>query len=314
MSRACAVILVLLVLATVAPAVAQPDDAQLQTLLVEANSFFDQGNAISATDMDGAMALYQKAILRFERIIRSGGVRNGKLYYNLGNAYFLSGDMGRAILNYRCATRYAANDPNLQQNLSHVRKQRRDRIEEPQRRRVLKTLFFWHYDLAARTRAVLFAVAFLSLWVLASLRLFRRSTAPAWAIVLCALLSAMLFGSVAFESYAHSRDQSGVILSSEVVAHKGNGETYQPSFEEPLHAGTEFTLIEERSGWRHIELHDGRRCWVPRDAAALVREDNLETSDHVAPASTPSIVPEEPEKQPEQEMLEPLSIEVGDDT
>ena len=283
MSRACAMILALLPLAAAAPATAQSDSAQVQTLLMEANSFFDQANGISATDMDGAMALYQKSILRFERIIR-GGVRNGKLYYNLGNAYFLTGDMGRAILNYLRAARYSPNDPNLHQNLSHVRKQRRDRIEEPQRRRVLKTLFFWHYDLAARTRATLFAVAFLSLWLSALVRLFRRSGAASWAIALFALASGMLFGSVAVESYAHGRDRSGVILSGEVIARKGNGETYQPSFEEPLHAGTEFTLIEERSGWRHIELHDGRLCWVPQGAAALVREDSIEANDYVAPA------------------------------
>ena len=55
-----------------------------------------------------------------------------------------------------------------------------------------------------------------------------------------------------------------------VVARKGDGEGYQPSFTGPLHAGTEFALIEERGEWRHVELHDGRRCWLPEKSSELV--------------------------------------------
>jgi uncharacterized protein YgiM (DUF1202 family) len=56
-----------------------------------------------------------------------------------------------------------------------------------------------------------------------------------------------------------------------VVARKGNSETYEPSFKDPLHSGTEFTLIEDRGDWYQIELADARTCWVTSKDVALVR-------------------------------------------
>jgi len=47
--------------------------------------------------------------------------------------------------------------------------------------------------------------------------------------------------------------------------------TYEASFKDPLHAGTEFVLVEQRNDWLHVELPDGRRCWLPAQAAGLVR-------------------------------------------
>jgi len=225
------------------------DISQQHVLLNEANTLFDQANTLSATDPDAAKTLYEKAILRWERIVDEGGDRNGKLYYNLGNAYFLAGDLGRAILNYRRAERYIPNDPNLHQNLSYVGNQRTDHIDEPQRKRVLKTLFFWHYDLTTKTRAMLFAAFSLLFWASAAARLFIRRTSLTMLLVFSAILGASLFSSLTVEAVVHAHDLSGVILASEVIGRKGNSETYQPSFQEPLHAGTEFSLLEDRGEW-----------------------------------------------------------------
>ncbi len=260
----------LLVIAGTSACAAVMDATQLQSLFAEGNGFFRQANDLAATDPEGAKALYQKAILRFERIAEEGGVRNGKLYYDLGNAYFLGGDLGRAILNYHRAKRYLPNDVNLLQNLAYVRSQRSDRIDEPQNTRVLKTLFFWHYDLSVRTRTLLFVPAFLALWLCAVVRLFVRRPGLNAAIALCAVASLSLFGSLAVDAVAQAKDASGVIVAPEVLARKGNGETYQPSFEEPLHAGTELSLVEDRGEWCNIRLRDGRTCWVPAQAMELV--------------------------------------------
>jgi hypothetical protein len=50
----------------------------------------------------------------------------------------------------------------------------------------------------------------------------------------------------------------------------GDADTYQPSFKEPLHAGSEFRLIEKRPGWWRVELENGDRTWIPDGAAELV--------------------------------------------
>jgi tetratricopeptide (TPR) repeat protein len=209
--------------------------------------------------------------MRFERIVDDGGVRNGRLYYNIGNAWFRMGDLGRAILHYRRALLYTPNDPNLQQNLAYARSKRRDRVEPKAETRVLRTLFFWHYDLAARTRLMLFAVAFGAVWVLAARMLFRRGTALRWGCFVAVGLSVLLLGSLTIEAAVSSRTVAGVVLADEAVARKGDAETYQASFKEPLHAGTEFDVVEDRGEWLQVDLADGRRCWLPRQSVGLVR-------------------------------------------
>jgi tetratricopeptide (TPR) repeat protein len=247
------------------------DRTEVFDLFSQAKELFRQANEAMATNPDEARDLYRRAAMRFERIAGDGGVRNGRLYYNIGNAWFRMGHLGRAILNYRRALLYAPNDSNLQQNLSYARSKRRDRVEPKAETRVLRTLFFWHHDLGTRTRLVLFAVAFGAVWALAGLMLFRRGTALRWGLVVAVGLSVLLLGSLAIEAAVSSRTVAGVVLADEVVARKGDAETFQASFKEPLHAGTEFDVVEDRGEWLQVDLADGRRCWLPRQSVGLVR-------------------------------------------
>ena len=55
------------------------------------------------------------------------------------------------------------------------------------------------------------------------------------------------------------------------AARQGDGLSYDPAFEDPLHAGAEFHVLEERPGWHRVELPDGRRCWLADRDVELVR-------------------------------------------
>jgi len=246
------------------------DYTQAADLFSQAKNLFHQANELVSKNPEKARQLYLQSVMRLERIVRQGGIRNGKLYYNIGNVYFRMGDIGRAILYYRRAQRVIPNDPNLRQNLDYARTKRIDKIPEKQETRILKTLLFWHYDLSLKTRSLLFVVFFITLWTCASIRLFTQRPSIHWAIGVSAILAGLFFGSLAAEAITESRNVEGVILHSEVVARKGDGETYQPSFKEPLHAGTEFRLLEDRTDWYRVELPDGRNCWIPSKAAGLI--------------------------------------------
>jgi len=252
------------------------DVKDAEALLMEATQYFDQANQAASANPAAAKDLYGKSILRFERLVHEGGIENGQLFYNLANAYLLTGDLGRAILNYRRAASLIPNDPNLRQNLEYARSQCRDRIDEPQRKVVLKTLFFWHYDLPVSARMALFAMCNALLWGAAAGRLFFRQKALRWTVAACAVLTLVLGGSVLADSIGQAHDRAGVLLQDEVVARKGNGENYGPSFQEPLHAGTEFNLLESRGDWYYAGLFDGRQCWVPAQAAELVHPENAQ--------------------------------------
>jgi hypothetical protein len=238
-------------------------------LYQDGSSSFRQANELVTTNPQNAKELYRRALLAFERIVREGKIENGKLYYNIGNIYFRLGDIGRAILYYRRAEKWIPNDANLQQNLGYARSRRIDRIEKKSQTQILRTLFFWHYDLSRFTRAAFFAAFFNIIWICGAIYLFKKKAWLRYTMIMGAVVSLLLAASLGVDAFEESRVRSGVILDEEVIARKGDSTTYQPSFKDPLHAGTEFILVEERKGWYHIELADGRRCWIPDSAADL---------------------------------------------
>lgn len=246
------------------------DGTEVWRLYQEGEASFRQANELLRTDPEKAGDYLEKAALAFEAIHREGGVENGMLFYNIGNIYFRLGDTGRAILNYRRAERFIPNDVNLQQNLNYARSRRLDKIEPTPQSQVLRTLFFWHYDLGVKARAWLFAAAFGTLWLLASLNLFKRKSWLRNGALVCTVLSVFLALSLAIEAYSQSHTRTGVLLEKEVVGRKGDSTTFEPTFKEPLHAGVEFNLVEQRKGWLHIELADRRLCWIPESSAELL--------------------------------------------
>jgi tetratricopeptide (TPR) repeat protein len=243
---------------------------ELARHLDSAEEAFRRGVELEETNPERARDQYERALLHYERIVRDDGVRNGRLYYNIGNTYFRLGDIGRAVLNYRRAVLYIQGDENVRANLEYARSRRVDRVELEESERIFKTLFFLHYDVPLRIKFSIFTVLFALLWVFAALRLFMYFPALRALIVIPAVVSGLFLASIVVESVDASRNPEGVVTAREVIARKGDAETYQPSFTEPLHSGTEFVLIEERSEWFHIELEDGSRCWIPARAGERV--------------------------------------------
>jgi tetratricopeptide (TPR) repeat protein len=80
------------------------------------DSLFQEGNeAYSRGD-------YAEAILKYEQITETAGYAPSVLY-NLANSYALSGETGRAILNYERALRLSPSDSDISGNLQLVKKE-----------------------------------------------------------------------------------------------------------------------------------------------------------------------------------------------
>lgn len=243
---------------------------QTYSLFDQANQFFRQANSITS-DSEQARRLYEKAILNYEKMLNEGQIENGKLYYNLGNFYFLKGDLGKAILNYRRAERLDKVDTNIQKNLAFARGRRVDKVEVKTKERVLQTVFFWHYDLSLKTKFLITCICFAILFVSLSVMVWFGRTAPVTVVVvICGILIVCFFASVVIETKDQASRACGVITAQEVVAHQADWQSSPPSFKEPLHAGTEFGLIEHRPGWLHIRLSDGSEGWIPETAADII--------------------------------------------
>ena len=244
---------------------------QLQDLAFEARSLFTQANQHAQQGSLKAEQFYDQAILRFQKIIEQGQIANPHLYYNIANAYLLKGDVGRAILNYRRAQQLGSAGPDLSKNLATARAKRMDQIPIRTEKRVLRTLFFWHYDLAARTRFLSACIC----WVIAcltgaALLLSPRLRSLRFPLALAVILLLCFSASIALDTWQRHTDPQGVIIALSVIARQGDGENYPPSFADPLHSGAEFRLLERRPDWLRIQLDNGDNAWIPTPAAEII--------------------------------------------
>ena len=230
---------------------------------------FDRGVERSRTDPAAAREIFSDAAERFQILI-DGGIQNGKLYYNLANACLEAGQLGRAILNYRRAQRLLPGDGRIEHNLTYARSLRQDQIQATGQRAFLRTLFFWHYNTALRTRYVLAVALYLAFWLLLIARTFVPRLPWRYVLLPVLLIWLALGISVATQSLHESTEREGVLTASEVVVRKGNGRGFEPQFKQPLHEGAEFLIIEQRHDWLNIQLPDGKTGWIPESDAELI--------------------------------------------
>lgn len=240
--------------------------AQQLVLLEQANQAFE--HALISPEPQGAQGYYHQALAGYTQLI-AAGVENARLYYNLGNTYFRLNDLGHAILHYRRGLRLEPGNRQLQANLRYARSQRVDQINVSHQRALLSQLFFWHHELSLQTRWSLALAAYLLVWGGACAHLFWRRATLLWGLAGAAFFYLVLTASTLLTHYQHSTTRAGVIMAEEVVVRKGNGESYAPQFPQPLHAGTEFEVLEERGPWLAIQLDNGTSGWIRRESVRL---------------------------------------------
>jgi Flp pilus assembly protein TadD len=73
---------------------------------------------------------YTEAVQAYQQLVDQS-FRGSSLYYNLGNAYYKQGDLGRAIVAYLRAEKLAPRDSEIRVNLDVARGQRVDLLDAP---------------------------------------------------------------------------------------------------------------------------------------------------------------------------------------
>ena len=247
-------------------AAVEPDPS---TLFKEANSLFQEANETALKNPLKSRDLYQKAALKYQFIISELGIVTPAILMNLGNAYYLSGDTGRGLLNcYRAAQLDPLND-DIQHNLKFLRSKCVDELDETFWDKVMEKLFFWHY-FSFKTRVVLFAVSYILLWCFVALLLFKNKKSIRITTYTLAALSIIMGLSITISSMELFSPVDGIITSKEAQTYQGNSYIYNPAFLTPLHAGTEFRLKEKRGDWYYISLANGSSCWIPAKDVELL--------------------------------------------
>ncbi|MGQ4808990.1 hypothetical protein NKDENANG_02385 [Candidatus Entotheonellaceae bacterium PAL068K] len=240
--------------------------SQQLAVLEQANRDFEQ--ALASREHREAQGYYQQAIDGYAQLI-AAGVHNAKLYYNLGNAYFLRDDLGQAIVHYRRGLRLEPGNQRLQANVRYALSQRIDQFDSSTQQALLPRLLFWHDEIRLQTQITLALLGFLLAWICAFVHLFRQPPALLWFMAAAALIFLLFSGSAFVVHAQYATTRHGVIVTREAPVRKGNGESYTLQFPQPLHSGAEFTVLEERGAWLHVRLENRATGWVRREHTAL---------------------------------------------
>ncbi|MFO0999425.1 MAG: tetratricopeptide repeat protein [Planctomycetaceae bacterium] len=206
---------------------------------------------------------YRASARELESIV-ADGIRNGAVYYNLGNAWFRAGEFGRAVLNYRKARPYRPRDPYLEANLQQALASAPGRLPDPPAPWWSHVLFWsnW-FSSPAKVRLASLSLSLSAILLALAIVLRRKSLITAMAVVFA------LGASLSLECLLNDPAQSSrAVIVAETMARKGTGKDYEPAFDQPLRDGAEFSVLTETDDWvfGHFEgIGDG---WVRKDDVA----------------------------------------------
>lgn len=229
--------------------------------------------AITKANADSAYARqqYQQAIKDYEELLHDGV--SAELYYNLGNAYYRTDNITRAVLNYERALLLSPGDGDIRFNLQMARSKTIDKITPE------SEMFFvtWYHALVnimsvdgwARTSLVSFALAIvLALAYLFSARIWVRKVGFFGGLAFIAVF--ILANLFAYQQRQELVNRTGAIIISSAVPVKST----------PSKSGTDLFILHEGTkveitdgtmrGWKEIRVADGKEGWIETSKIEII--------------------------------------------
>jgi tetratricopeptide (TPR) repeat protein len=214
---------------------------------------------------------FQQAIDGYLHLIENGP-ENGQVYYNLGNAYFRLGDLGRAVLSYERARLLIPRDGDLAFNLSHVRNQTQDASIDLQ-----MSSFSDFIDLGSLNRyEIFFGFVLLNVlfFVLLCIRLYKKTEWTYYLSIFLAILIGIGGCALALKWTARATDNRAVVLSQEVLVQAGPDSRNTVLFK--LHAGTLVRVERTENDWTLLKLSKDKRGWAESNQLERIIKRKLE--------------------------------------
>ncbi len=211
-------------------------------------------------------AKYPEAIAEYEKIVESGW-ESGELYFNLGNAYYKSGIIQKAILNYERAAQLLPRDEDVQFNLQLANLQVVDKIEAVPR------LFIYRWidsmlGLFSLSTMGWIAYSFFVLTLAAfAVFLFARTYTQKRISMFAGLLfsAALILTMIGFgvQSYTEANTEFAIVMSDVANIKAAPDSKGNDLF--VLHKGLRVQVLDSVNRWRKIRLADGKIGWIPEE-------------------------------------------------
>lgn len=207
------------------------------------------------------------------KALESLGVVSPELYYNLGNAYFKSGDYPHAILYYERTLKISPSFEDARINLDFANSLIRDKIDAvPEfvlKSWARKVCYLMPSDFWALISIVLFAAALALFLVfrLGASRGLRRT--GFYCSIVALILSASSFGMAQWQRNSYLR-ADGAIVMKPVASVKSSPSRDSSKDLFVLHEGTKVTVLDTVGEWKNISLSDGRQGWIEESDMEMI--------------------------------------------
>ncbi len=228
-----------------------------------ASSIFAQGEVeFEKANQEFAQGHFKEAISDYEALIRDGRW-SANVFYDLGNAYFRSGDFGRAILNYERALALERHHPEATANLQIARDEAHALELQPSwPERYLQFANVNQYSITA-------AVAF---WI-AAFCLVALVFTPRRTMISLLLIMLLVFAGAMFAIWQLERGSNGaalaIVTGKDVQARLATADTANAVLALP--PGSEIKVLSTRGDWIYGALPNNLRGWIPAKNAEQVR-------------------------------------------
>lgn len=218
-----------------------------------------------------SMGQYESALADWLQI-EDSGEHSYKLYCNIGNAYYKTGSMGKAVLYYEKALKLNPAGEDAKINLQIAKLQTLDKIEVVPEF-ILTT---WIKDIRNMMSSDSWAYVALGLFAVVALLMLLFKFAPTvgqrkFSFVLACIVFLFAIFAVIFaanlRANANSEDQAIVMVPVSNVKSAPNA-TGNNLF--ILHEGSKVEILEEAGKWCRIEISDGRQGWMQKNDVDVI--------------------------------------------
>ncbi|MBI2430101.1 MAG: tetratricopeptide repeat protein [Ignavibacteriales bacterium] len=219
-----------LVISLLSPLLAQTD---------ELTSVFDEANKLYMEQKFAA------AITKYESIIKNG-YENAEVYFNLGNAYYKSGKIQNAILNYERAKKFMPNDDDVQFNLALANAHLIDKVE------AIPELFVYEW-----------ADYFLTI-----ISLETMMTMMYFLFILTLVSFSLFLFALTIQSYRESNTEFAIVMTDVANIKSAPDRSGNDLF--VIHRGLKVQVLDSVNRWRKIRLVDGKIGWIPEQEVETI--------------------------------------------
>ncbi len=214
---------------------------------------------------------YHEAIELYKNILEME-LESATLYYNLGNAYYQTGQIGKAILNYERARRLSPNDEGILHNLRVARSLLTENAEPLPQLFLLdwrdKFMQIQSIDGWAITIIILAFSTLLCAIMFLVLKKRMQKKVFFFAGILSLLLLMMSYYAVSRQHNLHYVKQEAIVMSPRVTAKSAPSERSIDLF--VVYEGTKLELTSDVMDWYEVRLPNGQVGWLNKSVLEII--------------------------------------------